>query len=402
MSTNATQSHGGSKWPSIEWEQQYWVPTTAGYGIHQQTEFSRYKSAVPPAIADQTPEPDIETLQLADAATSELTRFDAELGHKVASFAPVLLRSESASSSQIENLTASARAIYSAELGLKKSRNAELIAANTHAMTAALQLADNISSDSILQMHSVLMANQSIHKAGQWRDEPVWIGTRSDTPVGADFVAPHDSRVPELVDDVVNFAARLDVQALVSVAVSHAQFETIHPFTDGNGRTGRALAQSILRYRGVTRNVAIPVSAGLLADIEGYHNALIAYRSGDVSPIVRAFANAALRAVSNTRQLVEKIETIQSSWNTKLTARKSSNAWRMLEVIAQRPVIDSATAARELGGAQPNVYPPLRALVEAGILKSKAEHQLGPFWSSDEILNAIDEFAKRAGRREKS
>lgn len=402
MSTNATQPHGGSKWPSIEWEQQDWVPTTAGYGVHPQTEFSRYKSAVPPAIADQKPEPDSETLQLADVATSELTRFDAELGHKVASFAPVLLRSESASSSQIENLTASARAIFSAELGLKTSPNAELIAANTHAMTAALQLADNISSGSILQMHSVLMANQSIHKAGQWRDEPVWIGTRSDTPVGADFVAPHDSRVPELVSDVVDFAARLDVQALVSVAVSHAQFETIHPFTDGNGRTGRALAQSILRYRGVTRNVAIPISAGLMADIEGYHNALTAYRTGDVTPIVRAFANAALRAVSNTRQLVEEIEAIQGSWNTKLTARKSSNAWRMLDVIAQRPVIDSATAARELGAAQPNVYPPLKALVEAGILKSKAEHQLGPFWRSDEILNAIDEFAKRAGRREKS
>ncbi|MHA7270767.1 Fic family protein [Arthrobacter sp. HLT1-20] len=324
------------------------------------------------------------------------------MGHKVATFAPVLLRSESASSSQIENLTASARAIFSAELGLKKSRNAELIAANTRAMTAALQLAEKISSDAILQMHRALMENHTIHQAGEWRDEPVWIGTRNDTPVGADFVAPHHSKVHGLIDDVVTFIARLDVPALVSVAVSHAQFETIHPFPDGNGRTGRALAQSILRHRGVTRNVAIPVSAGLLADIEGYHSALTEYRAGDVTPIIRAFANAALRAVANTRQLVEEIEVVQGAWKNQLTARKNSNAWRMLDVIARRPVLDSATAAAELGVAQPNVYPPLKALVEAGILQSKAEHQLGPCWRSDEILNAIDEFAKRAGRRAKS
>ena len=402
MSTDASPVQGGSPWPNIELEQQTWVPTTAGQGLYQQTQISHYESAVPPMIADQTPTPDDEALQLADQATYELTRMDAELGHKVAKIAPVLLRSESASSSQIENLTASARAIFSAELGLKKSRNAELIAANTRAMTAALRLAEEISSDSIMQMHGVLMENQNLHPAGKWRDGPVWIGTRSDTPVGADFVAPNHTRVPGLIDDVVAFASRLEVPALVSVAVSHAQFETIHPFTDGNGRTGRALAQSILRFRGVTRNVAIPVSAGLLADIEGYHQALTAYRAGDVTPIVRAFANAALRAVSNTRQLVEEIEAIQESWKERLTARKSSNAWRILDLVAQRPVIDSATAAIELGVKQPNVYPPLKTLVEAGILNSKAEHKLGPFWRSDEILEAIDEFAKRAGRREKS
>lgn len=266
-------------------------------------------------------------------------------------FAPVLLRSESASSSQIENLTASARAIFSAELGLKKSRNAELIAANTRAMTAALQLADKISSDSILQMHGTLMENQSIHQAGQWREEPVWIGTRSDTPIGAEFVAPHYSKVPELVSDVVAFASRF-------------------------GRTAG-------RRRGIP-------SCAHRVPRRGHH------------PIVLAFSNAALRAISNTRQLVQDIEAIQDSWMRVLTARKGSNAWRILDLVAQRPVIDSATAALELGVKQPNVYPPLKTLVDAGILKSKAEHKLGPFWRSDEILEAIDEFAKRAGYGQKT
>src|SRR5690625_5080476 len=99
---------------------------------------------------------------------------------------------------------------------------------------------------------------------------------------------------------------RTDMPALVAVAISHAQFETIHPFSDGNGRTGRALAQAQLRHLGVTQNVAVPVSAGLLADVAGYHSALNAYRGGEVGPIISAFADASSRAVRNTRQLVEE------------------------------------------------------------------------------------------------
>lgn len=380
-------------WPSLGWEDKIWQPTT-GLGR------GRYNASVPPLIAALTPAPSAEAVDAAATATNELSRFDAELGHRVAAFAPVLLRSESASSSQIENLTASARAIFSAELGAKGSRNAELITSNTQSLHAALELSEDLSPEAIREMHRILMAEQPRHTPGEWRDEPVWIGTRTDSPIGAEFVAPDHDRVPALVADLAAFAERLDVPALTSMAVAHAQFETIHPFSGGNGRTGRALAQAMLRHRGVTRNVAVPVSAGLLADVEGYHRALTEYREGDVSPIVMAFASASMRAISNARQLITDIDRIQESWTTRLTVRRSSNAWRLLDVIARRPVLDAAAAAAELGVQRPNIYPPLDALVNAGILSSKAEHNLGPFWRSTEILDAIDAFAKRAGRRE--
>lgn len=388
-------------WPPLGWEDQAWVPSTA-WGAHAEraARGARYRSAVPAAIAQLTPVPSAAVTTAAEVATRELSRLDAELGGRVAAFAPVLLRSEASSSSQIENITASARAIFSAELGLKGSRNAELITANTRAMTAAIDLADDVTPDAIQRMHEVLMAGQSRHTPGRWRDEAVWIGTRSDSPVGAEYVAPHHSRIAALIEDLTEFARRRDVAPLVAVAVAHAQFETIHPFTDGNGRTGRALAQSLLRFRGVTLNVAVPVSAGLLADVAGYHRALTAYREGDVSPIVAAFADAAMRAVGNTRELVAELDRIREDWNRRLTVRRSSNAWRLLDVLLRRPVLTSAAAAAELGVRQPNVYPPLTALVDAGILKSKAEHRLGPFWRSDEVLAAIDHFAERAGRRE--
>jgi Fic family protein len=402
MSNPGFESMSG-RWPRLEWEPQVWLPTT---GWHVNAELGSggqpYKSSVPPAIASLTPVPDAEAGQAAEAAVHELSRFDAELGTRVAGFAPVLLRSEAASSSQIENLTASARAIFSAELGSKGSRNAELIAANTRAMQAAIDLSDSLSPAALAEMHRVLMGDQKRHTPGEWRREAVWIGTRSSSPLGAEFVAPHFERVPALIDDVIGFSARRDLPALTSTAIAQAQFETIHPFTDGNGRTGRAFAQALLRHRGVTRNVAVPVSAGLLADVDGYHRALTAYREGDMSPIVLAFAEASLRAVANSRELVSDIDAIKEGWQGQLKARRSSNAWALLDVIAQRPVIDSATAAAALGVKQPNVYPPLQALRDAGILKSKSEHELGPFWRSDEILGAIDRFAARAGRRERS
>lgn len=392
-----------TSWPVVGYETRDWVPAAA-MGIRAAREGHasvRYEACVPPTIASLHPSLSLEVAAAAEEAAAELARFDAELGSRVAGFAPVLLRSEAASSSQIENLTASARAIFSAELGAKGSRNAELIAANTRSLHAALDLAEQITPASIAAMHRALMESQARHAPGEYRTEQVWIGTRGDSPVGAEFVPPHHERVASLVEDLADFAARWDVPSLVSVAIAHAQFETIHPYTDGNGRTGRALAQSMLRYRGVTRNVAIPVSAGLLADVDGYHAALTAYRNGDLNDIVRAFAAAAFRAVANSRELVSDIDDIRASWNDRLTARRDSNAWRLLDVFASRPVLDSATAAEELGIAQPNAYPPLKALVDAGIVRSKAEHKLGPFWRSEEILHAIDAFAERAGRRQR-
>lgn len=169
-------------------------------------------------------------------------------------------------------------------------------------MRASPDLAQELSTASILELHAVLMEQHARHTPGEWRTEPAWIGKASDSPLGAEFVAPHHEYVLGLASDLVAFINDPTVPALLSAAVGHAQFETIHSFTDGNGRTGRALVQAMLKHCGVTRNVAVPVSAGLLADVEGYHAALTAYRTGDLDPIVRAFADASLRAVHNARQ----------------------------------------------------------------------------------------------------
>ncbi|MCJ1714610.1 Fic family protein [Curtobacterium sp. VKM Ac-2922] len=359
----------------------------------------RYAAAVPPMIAHLPLTLGDEVAGLVDEASSALVRFDSELGGEIAPFSSLLLRSEAAASSQIEHLTASARQVFTAELGAPGKRNAGEIVSNTRAMRTAIELSDQLTPDTVLAMHRVLMEGDAHHEAGAFRSEAVWIGQNGRSPVGADFVAPTSARVPDLVADVMAFARRLDLPRLAQVAIVHAQFETIHPFTDGNGRTGRALLQAMLRSNELTRNVTVPVSAGLLTDTDGYIAGLTAYRAGDVRPVIRQVAEAAFVAAANARQLVADIQEIRRGWRERVSARRDSGVWHALDVVARQPVLNAAVLAAGMGVEPRNAYPHIQRLVEAGVLVSKNEYRHGILYRNDEVLTALDAFAARAGRR---
>ncbi|MCG5432606.1 Fic family protein [Mycobacterium sp. MYCO198283] len=354
---------------------------------------------MPANIADLVLELPSFVLADAESASREIARFDAELGGEIAPFASVLLRSESAASSQIENLTASARAIGEAELpGGKSKRNAAMVVANTAAMQAAVTLSDTLNADSIRTMHRALMINDPRHTPGEFRTEPVWIGSGS-TPIGATFVGPRHELIPGAIGDLIAFAYRADVPALPQIAVSHAQFETIHPFTDGNGRTGRALVQAMLRNKGLTRQVTVPVSAGLLADTGAYFAALTSYRDGDAAPIVESFSRATILAIANGRQLVVELREIRENWNGVISARSDSAVWKVADLLTRRPVLNAVLLAQELGIESTNAHRYLNPLTKAGILIETTNGPRNRVWRSPEVLAALDAFAERAGRR---
>lgn len=187
-------------------------------------------------------------------------------------------------------------------------------------------MADGLNLDAVLTMHRALLEKSNPLIVGRWRNEQVWIGGGSISPHNASFIPPHQDRVPEFMDDVMKFVRRSDLPVIAQVAIAHAQFETIHPFPDGNGRTGRALVQGMLRAGGVTKNVTVPVSAGLLGDTKGYFNALNAYRNGDVRPIIETMAEAAFAAVTNGRRLEKEITSITAGWDATVQARSSMPA----------------------------------------------------------------------------
>lgn len=383
----------------VTYEDVRWEPQGARYAGSALPKHGTYHPTVPASIADLTLDLPPSVFAAAESAGNEITRFDAELGGEIAPFASVLLRSESAASSQIENLTASARSIAEAELSTGKSkRNAEMIVANTAAMRVAVSLADSVDADAILAMHRALMANETRHTPGEFRTEPVWIGGGS-SPIGAAFVGPRHELVPDAINDLITFAHRDDVPVLPQIAVAHAQFETIHPFTDGNGRTGRALVQAMLRNKGLSQRVTAPLSAGLLADTNAYFAALTAYRNGDAAPIVEQFSHASVLAITNGRQLVADIRGIRESWNDIIKARSDSAVWKVADLLTLRPVVNAALLERELGIESSNAHRYLRPLTQAGILVETTSGPRNRIWRSPEVLAALDTFADRAGRR---
>ncbi|GCE75942.1 Fic family protein [Cellulomonas biazotea] len=389
-------------WPAVGWEEHPWrssLPPELLSRSARAEMSSPYRAAVPPRIADLDVRLPRATAAAAEEASVVVRDFDVELGRDVAPFAAILLRSESASSSQIENLTSGAKQVALAELGEDAKRNAALIVGNVHAMQAAVELSERLDAASVLAMHRALVEAAEPEIAGRWRTQQVWIGGGGYSPHRAAFVPPHADRVPAAIDDLVAFMARDDVPALPHAAVAHAQFETVHPFPDGNGRTGRALVHALLRRRSLTRSVTVPVSAGLLVDTRGYFDALTAYREGDLAPIVDAMAQASFDAVVNGRHLVADLREVRERWAASVRARSDSSVWPLIDLVLRQPVVNTAVVQHELGVSHTNAMKAVTRLVEVGALAPVGGRRRSILWESSPVLAALDAFAARAGRR---
>jgi Fic family protein len=200
------------------------------------------------------------------------------------------------------------------------------------------------------------------------------------------------------MEDLLAFARRDDLDVLPQIAVAHAQLETIHPFPDGNGRTGRALAHAMLRSSGTTQQVTVPISAGLLASPEDYFRALTSYRQGDVIPIVRVFTASSFAAIANAKRLVNDLGEVRSTWETALNARRGSTARRALEVLIEQPVVTVQYLASRLGVSNVAANSALPVLEAAGVVRRRNEGRRNRHWQADGVLEALDGFAARARR----
>jgi Fic family protein len=200
--------------------------------------------------------------------------------------------------------------------------------------------------------------------------------------------------------DLVAFIAREDLPVLVQSAVAHAQFETIHPFADGNGRTGRALVQAMLRGKELVRNVTAPISAGLLRDTDEYFNALQEFRTGAAAPIVEQFSSAARYAASSGRKLVDDLASEQESSRTKLgTLRSQAGAWKVLPHLIAQPVVNTAYLQEHLAMNPMSAGRALEQLSEAGVLVESTGLRRNRVWQQIGILAILDDYAAGIRRR---
>lgn len=389
--------------PAIGHEQQVWDPP-ASFGYTRRERASRgrrYRSAIPARTADLELRIPASLAADAEDAATELARFDATVEHSLGTLTALLLRSESASSSQIEQITASARAIAEAELTGSGTANAVVVVDNMHAMAEALTGVDSLTADKIAEVQRVLLGRHSPSMVG-WRTEPVWIGGSGSTPVTADYVGPDHRLIPGAIDDLVRFTTRDDLPLLPQIAVAHAQFETIHPFADGNGRTGRAIVQILLRSKGLTRTATVPISGGLLVQKDDYFEALGQFREGDAGPIVDQFNHASLRAVHQGRHLATRMTELRDTWRETLRARSDSAAWNIIDLLPAHPVVDAETVAKETGIHSNNVRRSVAPLVEAGILLGSQHDKSHKYlYRAPAVLDLLDDFAGEVGRRQR-
>lgn len=399
--------------PPVGHIEDYWVADNDGTASRAAMAAASgpYASTVPASIAELPVQLPADLAADAEEAGFELARFDhharARLGVGSPTLGPmsaILLRTESASSSQIENLTAGARQLALAEIGQATSGNADTVNANVRTMEAALRLADHLDEEAILAMHRELLANQpgwSDH-AGRYRDRLVWVGTSSITPRGAAHVGPQAELVPAAIGDLVRFVQRQDVQVVAQAAVAHAQFETIHPFSDGNGRTGRALVHAMIRAKGLVRSTTAPISAGLLIDTRGYTDALGAYRAGDARPIIEGFSAASRFAAQSGSQLVDDLaiqveEGAEALRATKL--RPQAIAWQVLPHLVAQPVVNARYLGDRFGMSPQTAQRALAQLTDARVLTERTGLKRDRVWQHTGIITVLDAYAAGLRRR---
>ncbi|MDR2538829.1 MAG: Fic family protein [Bifidobacteriaceae bacterium] len=383
--------------PKVTYEEYKWegeIPYDFMNQKDRKMALKPYKAAIVPEIADLDLALNRENQDLILEAVESLARFDALLSQKAIIIPPVLLRSESASSSQIENLTASAKNIAIASIGGKTKDNAALISDNITAMEFAISESKQLNLYTVTFLNELLLRRTFGDQAGLVRNRPVWIGKSYSLPQTAEYVPPHYSRVFPALEDWVKFANREDLHPLFSAAVAHAQFENIHPFIDGNGRTGRALIQVMLKRGGVLRHSTFPVSAGLLHDLPGYIAALSAYREGDFQSIVSRLCQSVLSATLPCAELVTKIEQALILWSDQVHPRKDSVLERLLPLLFVQPVVDAKYVSETLEMSDAGARRLIKQLVDAQILRPIKDQKRNVLYEAPLATGLIDGFAQ--------
>ena len=316
--------------------------------------------------------------------------------------ARLLLRAESIASSKVEGLQVGirqlARAESKIETGGKASSTILEVFGNIDAMQLAVDdaaTAEQIGIEHLVEIHRKLMANApNSHVAGIIRGDQNWIGGNDYNPCGADFVPPPAEHVDSLLRDLCEATADDSLPPIVQAAMLHAQFETIHPFDDGNGRTGRALIHVVLRRRGIAASYVPPISVVLATERERYIRGLTGFRSGEVGSWIERFAAAAARAAGLAADHLEAVTVLMDEWRRQLTEgaapRSDAAGWAVIDVLPAHPVITAPVAAAVTGRAKAAIHQAIGQLTDCGVLEPLSESKRNRSWEAVGLLDLLE------------
>lgn len=371
-----------------------------GYGSRRDRRPFRFQAYVPDPIAEWD-EPlagrATEAVAQATAAVATLQRGGA--AEDLEALAGPLLRAEALGSSLIEGLRASnKRVALAAYEPLAADGTARAVANNVKAMERAINVGvagAGFTLDDLLDIHRVLLEGTSETRfAGIVRTDQNWIGGRGTIPVDAAFIPPPPDRVPELLEDLVSFVNRDDLPAVAQAAVAHAQFETIHPFGDGNGRTGRCLIHVIFRRRSLTPLFVPPVSVVLAASARRYIAGLTDFRDGRADDWIGSFADALNASATATRSLWVQIDSLLGDLIARAgNPRSDSVARKIIVGLPAQPIVSAEIASVRYHVTPTAARAALNRLQEAGVLApTRVGRRRDREWASEELFQLLDAF----------
>jgi Fic family protein len=323
--------------------------------------------------------------------------------------ARILLRAECVASSRIEGLEVGARRLLRAEaaLGLGEQPSdvtATEVLSNIDAMASAIRdiaPGQPIALGHLLDFHRRLLAGTRLEAhGGAIRSEQNWIGGSDYNPCSAAFVPPPSELVHDLLEDLCRFCNDDSLPAVAQAAIAHAHFETIHPFADGNGRTGRALVHFVLRRRGLATRVLPPISLVLATWAKDYIAGLQAtrYRGPASSAAAREgtnawvarFAAACQRAVADATSFEERARLLEEEWRARLgTIRTNSAADRLLCVLPGAPLVTVGSAAALIGRTFKPANEAITRLAAEGILRQVTVGRRNRAFEAPDVIDAF-------------
>ncbi|KAA1418495.1 Fic family protein [Nocardioides humilatus] len=387
-----------------------WAPHTAELRPYQQRiprgpradrQLREITVSLPPYIRDRDFPIQRSLAAMTAASAGDLGHLDLVHGRTMMALNHLQLRTEAVDSSKIENVDASIADYGRALLGVGANASAVSMASATTAMARMIRDAEQrrtVRPEALLQAHEELFRRNpdEAHRAGVFRTRQNWVGGSDYSPLGALHVPPPPETVPGYLEDLFAYANRDDVPPLVQAAIVHAQFESIHPFIDGNGRIGRALIHAVLRRRRSTRHLTVPIASALVAHRERYFGALEHYRAGSAAPVIALMAQATSIATAESWRTATNLRDLRTQWHDAVGgSRPGTPLHRLLDLLTEEPIVNVDLVMKQIDVDGAVAQGVIDALETAGVLAKAPRSRRAPVWLARAVLREVEDLSTR-------
>lgn len=354
------------------------------------------------------PLPPHPELSLDEEAVLTLTKADFELGRlaQLAKsipnpdlFAGMYVRREAILSSEIENISCTLDEVleYEAEADIDhgQSKEVEKVVKYVRAFNTGLERlgqANKIDSTLLKDLHGILLQGEEEGNPGRFRPRQNWIGRVGSSAAEADFVPPPEQEMYQALGNLEYFINehQSPMAPLVRCALAHAQFETIHSFTDGNGRIGRLLIALMLCQMKKLEQPLLYISLYLLQNRREYYDRLTTIRAkGDWLGWVKFFLLGVELTAKEAIGMSERLVVLQADMNKLLDGQRRGS--ELLQLLYEYPIVDARGVKRHLDVTLDTAIAWLQKFEELGIVREITGRKRGRVYRFDRYIDTLDD-----------